>query len=263
MGNDLKLRRWRADDCQRLHAWRNHPETRRWAGNQGEISFAEHESWFGRFMADPARVGFILEETGVPVAQIRFDQAELPGCYRISLSTAPGNTGKGYGSQILRQACASAEMQQAASLFIAETMNDNFPSQKVFQRNGFVAAGQILRRNHQMLCWLMPSGRRQVSEHVQLQVRGAGDRYDDLGRLLAVTGLADLSDDAGIYVFCDAACSDVELVGRPVFHLNSAAARPVLDYVVGAPFLQSLPVEFDSLNVAVAQIAAALKHAAT
>ncbi len=260
MGNDLKLRRWQANDCRLLHAWRNHPETRRWAGNQSEISLVEHEGWFGRFMSDPARFGFILEEAVQAVAQIRFDPAELPGCYRISFSAAPGNTGKGYGSQILRQACGSAEMQQAASLFIAETMTDNFPSQKVFQRNGFVDAGQIFRQNHHMLCWLMPSGRRQMSEHVQLQVRGAGDRYDDLGRVLAITGLADLSDDADVCVFCDAASSDDELGGRPVFHLNGAAARPVLDYIVEVPFSLPLPVEFDSLNVAVAQIAAALKH---
>lgn len=262
MGNDLILRRWAANDCKSLYAWRNHSETRRWAGNQEEIDFSTHERWFARFMADPGRFGFILEELGSSVAQIRFDPAELPGCYRISFSATPGNTGKGYGSHILRSACGTAEMQKAASLFIAETLPDNFPSQKVFQRNGFVDAGQVRRGQRQMLCWLMPSARRQISEHIKMQIIGAGEHYDDLARLLSATGLADLSDDAGIHVFCDEAGSERELGGRPIFHLNGAATRPILDYINATSFSLPLPVEFDSLNVAVAQIAAALKHTA-
>ncbi|MDD3146103.1 MAG: GNAT family N-acetyltransferase [Candidatus Riflebacteria bacterium] len=260
MGNDLKLRRWRADDCVLLHAWRNHAGIRRWAGNSDEIEFAAHAGWFERFLADEARFGYILEASAAPVAQIRFDPAELPGCYRISFSAAPGQTGMGYGSQILRLACATAEMQQAASLFIAETMSENIPSQKVFQRNGFIDAGPIMRRQCNMRCWLMSSGRRQVSDHIKLQIKGTGGGYDELSCLLSVTGLADVSDNARIYIFCDAVSSNEKLEGLPVFHLNNSEAKPVLDYVMGAPFALSLPVEFDGFNVAVAQIAAALKH---
>ena len=261
MGNDLKLRRWRAEDCRLLHAWRLHPTIRRWAGDQSEISFEVHHSWFGRFMADNSRYGFMLEESGVAVAQIRFDPAELPGCYRISVSVAPEITGNGYGSQIIRLACASIEMQKAACLFVAETMVDNFPSQKVFQRNGFVEAGRTNRQGHEMLCWLMPSGAGNRSDTLALRIIGADEQHENLRRLMSVTGLADLSDEAGVWVFCDAAPSETELAGRPVVHLNNASARPLLDFASNVPVSITLPVEFANLPVAIAQIAASFRFA--
>ncbi len=261
MGNDLKLRRWRYEDCLLLHRWRLHPDIRRWAGDQSEISLEVHENWFGRFMADAARYGFVLEDAGEPVAQIRFDPAELPGVYRISVSAAPGTTGRGYGSRIIRLGCASAEMQKVAGLFVAETMVENFPSQKVFQRNGFVEAGPTLRRGHHMLCWLMPSGSGVAGQRLPVFLAGAPESSDELRRLMTVTGLADFSDDAGVRIFCDAAAGETGFVDQPVFHLNDTAGRPVLDYAAGAAFVPALPIEFDNLAVAVAQIAAALRFA--
>lgn len=259
MGNDLKLRRWRYEDCLLLHSWRLHPDIRRWAGDQSEISLEIHENWFGRFMADAGRYGFILEAAGEPVAQIRFDPAELPGIYRISVSAAPGATGRGYGSRIIRLGCASAEMQKAAALFVAETMVENFPSQKVFQRNGFIEAGPTLRRGHRMLCWLMPSGSEKAGQRLPILFAGAPENCDELRRLMTVTGLADFSDDAGVGIFCDAAAGETGQRGHPVFHLNGTAGRPVLDYASGTEGLPPLPVEFDNLAVAVAQIAATLR----
>ena len=44
MGNDLKLRRWRYEDCLLLHRWRLHPDIRRWAGDQSEISLYQEIS---------------------------------------------------------------------------------------------------------------------------------------------------------------------------------------------------------------------------
>jgi hypothetical protein len=52
-----------------------------------KIPFAEHQHWFNAFLADRRRFGFILEADGQPVAQVRFDPAELPGVYRIAIST--------------------------------------------------------------------------------------------------------------------------------------------------------------------------------
>jgi len=259
MGNDLKLRRWQAGDCRLLHEWRLHPGNRRWFGDSGEISFVTHQAWFGRFMADKNRFGFILEEGGLPVAQIRFDPAEMPGCYRISLSTAPDCTGKGLGSQILRMGCASAEMQGVATLFVAETRIDNLPSQKVFQRHGFVEAGQHVYAGAQHLAWIAPSARLAVNHRLSLRVLAEEPIVDNLRRMLGVTGIADISDEAEVCLFFDAASSDDAESGRPVFHFNTTPGV-ILDLANDVPFRLNLPVEFRTIAAAVAQTAAALHH---
>ena len=262
MGNDLKLRRWQADDCRLLHEWRLHPANRRWFGDSSEISFEAHQAWFERFMADKSRFGFILEEDGRPVAQIRFDPAEMPGCYRISLSTAPDCAGRGLGSQILRMGCASAEMQEGATLFVAETRIDNLPSQKVFQRQGFVEAGRHVYAGAEHLAWIAPSVRLVAGHRLSLRIWAEESLVESLRRMLGVTGLADISDEAEVSLFFDAASSDDAEGGMPVFHFNTTAGV-ILDLANDVPFMLSLPVEFKTVAVAVAQTAAALHHTAT
>lgn len=258
MGNDLRLRRWRPEDCRTLFDWRMHPAIRRWCGDQGEIAPADHQRWFDRFLYDPARFGFMLEETGKAVAQIRFDPAEVAGCYRISLAAAPEMSGRGLGSHILRQACADKELLNVASLFIAETFVENLPSQKIFSRNGFSCAGPTVRRNHEMLCWMMPSGR--ISDLVKIQIHGPQDEQEELEKLLKVTGLADVSEDASVRFFFDAAASDADFSGSMVFHLNLNGANAVLDLALRAPVKLELPIVFDNRMIAVAQIVAGIRH---
>jgi len=261
MGNDLKLRRWRADDCRLLHEWRLHPENRRWFGDSSEVSYETHQAWFGRFMADKSRFGFILEEDGRPAAQIRFDPAEMPGCYRISLSTAPDCAGRGLGSQILRMGCASVEMQGAAALFVAETRIDNLPSQKIFQRQGFVEAGRHVYAGAEYLAWVAPSACLAASHRLSLRILAEEPVVENLRRMLGVSGLADISDESEVSLFFDAASSDDAETGRPVFHFNTNAGV-ILDLANDAPFRLNLPVEFRTIAAAVAQTAAALHYTA-
>ncbi len=262
MGNDLKLRRWQADDCRLLHEWRLHPGNRRWFGDSSEISFASHQAWFGRFMADNSRFGFMLEEDGLPVAQIRFEPAEMPGCYRISLSTAPDCAGRGLGSQVLRMGCASVEMQRVATLFVAETRIDNLPSQKVFQRQGFFEAGRHIYAGAEHLAWVAPSARLAANQRLSLRILADEAVLEGLRRLLGVTGLADVSDEAEVSLFFDAASSEEAEHGRPTLHFNTTAGV-ILDLANDVPFRLNLPLEFRTVAVAVAQTAAALHHTAS
>lgn len=258
MGNDLKLRRWQLEDCRLLYNWRIHPANRRWFGNQGEIAFVDHHSWFRGFLADSARIGFILEVSQLPVAQIRFEPAEMPGCLRISLSTAPKMSGKGYGSFILNHACASAEVRAAASLLVAETMVENVPSQKIFARNGFAGAGNAQRGQHAMLCWARSAGL--LGEPLPIQIVGDCNGSAELEKMLAATGLAYVSDDAAVRIFFAAATIDADLSDSMVFHLNSVDGRSILDLALRQPMPLSLPITFDNNLTAVAQLAAAVRH---
>ncbi len=254
MGNDLKLRRWRDEDCLLLHAWRQHPVNRRWFGNQSEVPLGEHQAWFAGFMADYRRFGFILEVDAAPVAQIRFDPAELPGSYRISLAVAPDKKGLGYGAGILNLACSDPDLCEMAGLFIAETMTENLPSQRTFLRHGFVTAGSTSRAGSAMLCWLLPSASAKKLPPLPLRLTGKAGLCDRLVEVLAATGLADVSDQGAVNVILGGIC---ELDGflSPFLHLNIENGAVLLDLARGMPIDNlALPLEFENIEVAVAQI---------
>jgi RimJ/RimL family protein N-acetyltransferase len=258
MGNDLKLRRWRADDCRAIYDWRVDPATMRWCIDRRLFPYEEHERWFAAFLADTGRYGFILEDAGEAVAQIRFDPAEMPGCYRISLAAAPGKSGKGYGSSILRLACQSEEMRGCATLLVAETLVDNLPSQKIFVRNGFINAGHGSCGDTALICWLLPLA--VTPQPVLLQFLAEPAWLEDIERILSATGLA-LSGDANarVKIFMGTAVSNEELYSSALLHLNIGEST-LLDLAIRFPAELRLPIEFYNPLTAVAQIAASLLY---
>ena len=256
MGNDLKLRRWGENDCRMIYDWRVDPATVRWCIDQRMFSYAEHERWFAAFLADSERCGFILEDDGEAVAQIRFDPAEMPGCYRISLAAAPEKTGRGYGSSILRLACQSTEIRGRAALLVAETLHDNQPSQKIFVRNGFIEAGRGRIGGTDLVCWLLPLA--VASPPVLMQFFAEPAWLEDIERILSATGLALPGDaTARVKIFMGAAVSDEELYSSMLLHLNVSEST-LLDLAMRFPADLKLPVEFYNPQLAVAQIAASL-----
>lgn len=261
MGNDLNLRPWNNEDCQTIYDWRVHIDSRRWSMNQQEFSFADHQAWFNRITADPARFCFMLEVDLEPIAQIRFEPAAMPGCYRISVSVAPGRTGNGYGCMILRQACRQPDLLRVASLLVAETMVANVPSQKIFARQGFFKIAEVAREENPYFIWIQPLAM-MPTPPLPMQIFAPVSQLDQYEAVLARTGLGQMSgQSAPVKIFFDGAtCSDLA-DGTMVFHLNNAAAGEcLLDHVEGLPCNLSLPVTFADSTIAVAQIAAAVKY---
>ena len=54
------------DDADFLLTIRNHPETRRWSFETGEILPGEHRAWFLAALVDPARRLFVASITYLP-----------------------------------------------------------------------------------------------------------------------------------------------------------------------------------------------------
>lgn len=150
------LRLFCSEDCRVLLAWRNHPETRRWSFSSKVIEAKEHEHWFRRFLADPNKVGLVLFDEGLPVAQIRFEPTRHPGTLTISIAVSPDHFGKGYGHQILAMALQHPEVTSRAAVVRAETFTDNTPSVKLFERAGFKLLGHGTRDGHEYLEWRLP-----------------------------------------------------------------------------------------------------------
>ena len=141
MNNNITLRPWRESDCQMIYDWRMSPEVRAKSFNNKEFPYEDHKKWFKNFMENKLSYGFILEDSSQPVAQIRFDKTKIDGYYNISIFTAPGLSGKGYGSKVLKLACLDKNLLANAKYFVAEVFDDNIPSKKIFLKNGFEITG--------------------------------------------------------------------------------------------------------------------------
>ena len=151
MNKNLLLRPWRESDCQMIYDWRMSPEVRAKSFNNKEFPYEDHKKWFQNFMANKLSFGFILEDSNKPVAQIRFDKTKIEGYYNISIFTAPGLSGKGYGSKVLELACLDKNLLANAKFFVAEVFDDNIPSKKIFLKNNFEITGETDVDNHHVL----------------------------------------------------------------------------------------------------------------
>lgn len=151
MENGLAIRRWCQSDCRMIYDWRMHPSVREKSLNKSEFPYEQHEAWFRRFLYNPYSFGFILEDKGKPVATVRFDKTMFEGYYNISIFTAPGQTGKGYGSAALLLAMKDKDLLANAKYFVAEVFEDNIPSIKIFQKAGFSQTGETVSDSHRVL----------------------------------------------------------------------------------------------------------------
>jgi UDP-4-amino-4,6-dideoxy-N-acetyl-beta-L-altrosamine N-acetyltransferase len=64
---DVRLRPLAAADSNRVLAWRNQPDIRRWMYTDHVISPAEHDRWFAGALTDATRTYWIIELDGAPV----------------------------------------------------------------------------------------------------------------------------------------------------------------------------------------------------
>ncbi|MBF0498566.1 MAG: GNAT family N-acetyltransferase [Candidatus Riflebacteria bacterium] len=154
----LKIRPFIPADCDLLFDWRNDPKIRARSFDSRPLDPGAHRIWFDGFLGDASRIGFILEDEDRSVAQIRFDSTSVPGRLRISISTAPGVQGKGYGCELLARACERQEVAARGVLLAAETFLDNQPSIKIFERCHFVSLGERKRGDNKFIEWRRAAG---------------------------------------------------------------------------------------------------------
>jgi len=130
----IVIRFARADDCEDLFAWRNHPSIRAVSRNPELIDWEDHSNWFAGLLSDPDRMLLIGQRDGVPVGVVRFDiqnhQAE------VSIYLVPGITGCG------RDLMHSAEMWLAQhcpgiNILHAEVLGSNERSHQLFLSAGY------------------------------------------------------------------------------------------------------------------------------
>jgi len=202
-----RLRPFCPADAGLLLEWRNSAAHRRWSFSDRPIDPDEHRRWFGRFLEDPRRIGFILEDdAGLPLGQVRFDPAS-PGMLRVSIGISPDHLGRGIGTRLLSEAVGRPEVAGRGVLVRAETFLENLPSRRIFEKAGFVSLGERDRDGHRYIEWIRPVGDGLRGVRYRIVSAGADAACADLAQLLSGAGFPpDASgDDRCSQLLCVAA----------------------------------------------------------
>jgi len=201
------LRPFRAADAGLLLEWRNSAEHRRWSFSDRPIDPDEHRRWFGRFLEDPRRIGFILEDdAGLPLGQVRFDPAS-PGMLRVSIGISPDHLGQGIGTRLLSEAVGRPEVAGRGLLVRAETFPENLPSRRIFEKAGFASLGEHDRDGHRYIEWIRVVGEGRNGIRYRLISAGADAACAELAQLLSRSGLPPDAPDQRSPLLCVAAGS--------------------------------------------------------
>lgn len=143
---DVTLRTARESDCERVFAWRNHPDTRRYFFDAAPIELAAHRRWFNAALADKARALLIGETNGKAFGVLRYDFLGTEA--RVSIYVDPERQGEGLGSALLVAGTEwLASHDAGVQTIVAEVMPANEASVRAFAAAGFRESHRCLRRN--------------------------------------------------------------------------------------------------------------------
>lgn len=135
LGPTLSVRPAGLADSVMMHGWRDHPSTRAVSRQSASVAFADHEQWLRRTLADPRRHLFIGQVGSLPVGVVRFDRVD-PDTFEVSFYLDPALHALGLGRHLL---AAGEEMMGGQSNIIAEVLEDNPRSARLFETSGYEA----------------------------------------------------------------------------------------------------------------------------
>lgn len=141
-----RVRPMTAADLERVLAWRNHPEVRRYMYSQHEISLEEHACWFEKASRDPRLHLLVFESGGMPFGFVKIHQTAPGGVGEwgfYAAPDAPKGTGRQLGLAALRYAFTEAEMHKLCG----QALVYNERSIRFHQNLGFQKEG-LLRQHH-------------------------------------------------------------------------------------------------------------------
>lgn len=133
----ITLRRAGVEDARVLWVWRNDPVTRAMSLQTDPVTWDTHREWFARSLQNPARVIWVAEAGGEPVATVRLDDLGS-GQAEISINVAPEARGRGIGPAVLRLATDQAISETGYNEVVARIRSANAASVRAFERAGYL-----------------------------------------------------------------------------------------------------------------------------
>jgi len=130
----VELRRARRADCERVWEWNFAPDVRALSKDERVVTYAEHERWFERKLADLTSRMWIVEDDCVAAGVVRIDRIDPleRGAGRISIALGSRSRGRGVGRRAIGAACAAWNAP-----VVAEIRTDNQASRSAFEAAGF------------------------------------------------------------------------------------------------------------------------------
>jgi UDP-2,4-diacetamido-2,4,6-trideoxy-beta-L-altropyranose hydrolase/UDP-4-amino-4,6-dideoxy-N-acetyl-beta-L-altrosamine N-acetyltransferase len=141
-----RVRPMTSDDLERVLAWRNHEEVRRYMYTQHEISIAEHSCWFEQASHDSSRHLLVFESNAVPLGFINLHQIAPGGVADWGFYAAP-DAPKGIGRQLGHAALQYAFNCLGLHKVCGQAVAYNHRSIKFHESLDFQQEG-ILREQH-------------------------------------------------------------------------------------------------------------------
>jgi RimJ/RimL family protein N-acetyltransferase len=142
----VSLRRAQPGDCDTIHAWRNHPDTRRSAFDGEEFDQDTHARWFACVLADPDCELLVAEREGQSLGVLRYDIES--GLALVSIYLVPGLAGQGWGVRLLLagEDWLRGERQDVRQCE-AEVRSDNPVSSRAFLAAGYQPDRSIYKKD--------------------------------------------------------------------------------------------------------------------
>jgi UDP-4-amino-4,6-dideoxy-N-acetyl-beta-L-altrosamine N-acetyltransferase len=141
-----RVRIMRHTDLERVLAWRNHPDIRRYMYTQHEIGLPEHHDWFNSAAQDPCQHLLIFELRGTALGFIKFSQLAGSSIADWGFYIAP-DAPQGSGRQLGNSACEYAFQQLDLHKICGQALELNERSINFHRRMGFQQEG-FLRDQH-------------------------------------------------------------------------------------------------------------------
>lgn len=138
---ELTLRKFNANDKNRLFEWSNDELTRSNSFNTQPITFAEHSEWFDKKLNDKDAFYYVGEMKGEAVGIVRFDKTRS-GEVVIGVLIDKKFRGKKLAAPFLRQACKTFQKDVVSDIW-AYIKSENKASIKAFEKAGFVLKEQL------------------------------------------------------------------------------------------------------------------------
>ena len=145
-------------DLERVLAWRNHPDVRRYMYTQHEITLDEHQRWYERTLSDPKKHLLIFEVNQQPLGFVSFNETGNGGIADWGFYVAP-NAPKGSGRQLGRAALSHAFTQLKLHKVCGQALAYNQRSILFHQSLGFQQEGMLrdqhfdCERYHHVICF--------------------------------------------------------------------------------------------------------------
>ncbi len=132
--SELTVRLAKPDDCVEFFNWANDPAVREQSLSTSTIQWSDHKKWFAEKISSNSCEMYVLEASGLPVGQVRFEKSATAAEINYSLDKIVRNR---RWSSVMLEMAMKMFGQKSSSTLRARVKSSNVPSSAVFKQLGF------------------------------------------------------------------------------------------------------------------------------